>query len=56
MRFFTPCLLERFGSEDDNVAFEAHQEFEAQSREYLRQLNEIAEKLPQRLRALLVQH
>ncbi len=56
MRFFTPDLLERFGSEDDNVAFEAHQEFELRSREYLRQLNEIAEKLPQRLRALIEQH
>ena len=56
MRFFTPDLLERFGSEDDSIATEAHKEFEARSREYLRQLDEIAENLPQRLRALLEHH
>ena len=55
MRFFTPELLERFGSEDDNVALEAQQEFEERSEEYSRQLRELGEKLPQRLRGLLDQ-
>ena len=53
MKFFTPDLLDRFGSEDDDVAFEANRELEARSEGYLRHLHEIAEKLPQRMRELL---
>jgi len=31
IKFFTPDLLNRFGSEDDSIAFDAHQEFERHS-------------------------
>ena len=55
MKFFTPDLLERFGSEDDMIASKAQRELEARSQEYLRQLREIGEKLPQRLRELFEQ-
>jgi hypothetical protein len=55
MRFFTPELLDRFGSEDDSIALEAHHELEARSENYSQQLRQIEEKLPQRLRALLEQ-
>jgi len=55
MKFFTPDLLNGFGSEDGKIALGAHQELESHSAEYLRQLREIEEKLPQRLRALLEQ-
>jgi hypothetical protein len=53
MKFFTPDLLDRFGSESDDVARDANSELEERSEEYLRQLHQIAEKLPQRLRELL---
>jgi hypothetical protein len=55
MMFFTPDLINRFGSEDDHVALAAQQEFEGRSEEYLHQLHEIEEKLPQRFRELLEQ-
>jgi tetratricopeptide (TPR) repeat protein len=55
VKFFTPDLLGRFGSADENIAFEAQQELEALSEEYLRQLREIDQKLPQRFRDLLHQ-
>jgi hypothetical protein len=53
MKFFTPDLLERFGSEGNSVALEANRELEERSEKYLRHLQEIAEKLPPRLRELL---
>ena len=53
MMFFTPHLLERFGSDDDIIASEAQREFEARSGEYLQHLREVRDKLPQRLRELL---
>jgi len=55
MRFFTPDLIERFGSEDDCIASAAQQELEGRSEEYSRQLHEIEVKLPQRFRELLDQ-
>ncbi len=44
MKFFTPDLINRFGSEDDRIAVAAHQEFEERSEEYLRHLHEIEEQ------------
>ena len=38
MMFFTPHLLERFGSHDDIIASEAQRELEARSGEYLQHL------------------
>ncbi|MFI5461400.1 MAG: hypothetical protein ACHRXM_38860 [Isosphaerales bacterium] len=55
MKFFTPDLIDRFGSADDGIAFAAQQEFEGRSEEYLRQLHEIEVKLPERFRELLDQ-
>ena len=55
MKFFTPDLIDRFGSEDDGIALAAQQEFEGRSEEYLRQLREIGEILPERFRELLEQ-
>jgi hypothetical protein len=52
MKFFTPDLLERFGSEDDERALAAHQEFEQRSEEYAQKLLRIELKLPQRVREL----
>ncbi len=53
MRFFTPELLCRFGSDDDQIAVDAQQELERRSDEYSRQLHEMEPKLPERFRELL---
>jgi hypothetical protein len=53
MKFFTPDLLERYGSEDDGIAFAAHEELERRSQDYLLELHAIDPKLPQRFRELL---
>ena len=55
MKFFTPNLINRFGSEDDRIAVAAHQEFEERSEGYSRQLHEIEDRLPQRFGELLNQ-
>jgi hypothetical protein len=55
MRFFTPDLLARFGSEDDQVADVAQEEVDIRTEEYVRALHEIAPKLPPRFRDLLEQ-
>ncbi len=55
MKFFTPDLVDGFGSDDDKISLGAHQELESHSEEYLRHLREIEETLPQRLRELLEQ-
>jgi hypothetical protein len=55
MTFFTLDLLERFGSEDDQVALAAEQELERRSQEYLLKLHQIMPKLPARFRELLEQ-
>ncbi len=41
MRFFTPDLLNRFGSNDENIASEALDELERRSEAYLRHLRDI---------------
>jgi hypothetical protein len=53
MRFFTPDLLDRFGSDEDQIASDAQQELERRSDEYSRHLHEIEPKLPERFRELL---
>jgi hypothetical protein len=55
MRFFTPDLLARFGSEDDQVADVAQEEVDIRTEEYVRAVHEIAPKLPPRFRDLLEQ-
>jgi hypothetical protein len=53
MRFFTPDLLERFGSEDNRIASAAQDEWEERAEEYAGKLREIEAELPQRFRDLL---
>src|SRR5262249_6628669 len=48
MKFFTPDLLERFGSEDDRIALAAQEELEQRSQRYLEHFNAIKGKLPPR--------
>ena len=55
MKFFTPDLITRFGSEDDRVALAAQHEFEGRLRRISGHLDEIEDKLPQRFRQLLEQ-
>jgi hypothetical protein len=55
MNFFTPDLLVRFGSEDDQLAEAAHEEVELRTEAYVRALQEIEPKLPPRLRDLIDQ-
>jgi hypothetical protein len=55
MNIFTPDLLARFGSEDDQLAEAAHEEVELRAEEYARALQEIEPKLPPRFRELLDQ-
>jgi hypothetical protein len=52
MKFFTPDLLERFGSEDDRTALAAQEEPEQRSERYLEHLNAIKGKLPPRFREM----
>jgi hypothetical protein len=56
MKFFTPDLLERYGSADDRVARTAHEELERHTDEYLQKLQEFETRLPRRLRDLLNQY
>jgi hypothetical protein len=53
VKFFTPDLLERFGSQDAEVARAAQEELELRTEEYLRSLEEIGPILPPRFRELL---
>jgi hypothetical protein len=55
MRFLTPDLLDRFGSEDNHIANAAEDEWEIRAEEYARKLCDIEAKLPQRFRELLDQ-
>jgi hypothetical protein len=55
MKFFTPDLLERFGSEDTRVARAAQEELDRRADEYLQTLHRIDVRLPQRFRDLLDQ-
>lgn len=52
MKYFTPDLLKRFGSEDDTIADQAHAEWESASRQYQRHFRSIEKELPQTLRAV----
>jgi hypothetical protein len=52
MKFFTADLLERFGSEDEDIALTAHEELEKRSEQYGRRLHEIWNQLPGRLQEL----
>jgi hypothetical protein len=53
MKFFTPDLIERFGSDDDRIAPAAQTELEQSSEAYSRRLSEVASELPQRFQELL---
>jgi hypothetical protein len=52
MNYFTPDLLERFGSEDDRVALAAHDELEQRSVQYAEHLRAIEARLPPRFREM----
>jgi hypothetical protein len=52
MKFFTPDLLERFGSEDDRIALAAQEVLEQRSQQYLEHLGAIKAKLPPRFREM----
>jgi hypothetical protein len=52
MKFFTPDLLGRFGSEDDTIALAAQQELENRSEQYTEYLKHIRDKLSERFREL----
>lgn len=53
MKFFTPELLTRFGSDDPAIAEAAEAELEVQADEYLQALGKIEQELPPRFRDLL---
>lgn len=53
MKFFTPDLLLRFGSEDEATANVAQDEWEIQSRKYGERLDEIRSRLPRGAKSLL---
>jgi hypothetical protein len=52
MKYFTPDLLGRFGSEDDAIALGAQEELENRSAQYTEYLKHIRDKLPERFREL----
>jgi hypothetical protein len=52
MKYFTPDLIERFGSEDDAVALAAQEELEQRSEAYAQALRGIEPQLPPRLREM----
>jgi len=53
MRYFTPDLLERYGSLDDMVANAAHDEWEAATQKYQKHFVTIQRQLPRKLRGIL---
>jgi hypothetical protein len=53
MKFYTPDLLDQFGSEDDDVALVAQEELEQRAEAYVTYLGEIEGRLPQRFRDLI---
>ena len=55
MKLFTPDLLVRFGSDDNQIASAAQDEWEERAEEYARYLSDIEAKLPKRFRELLDQ-
>jgi hypothetical protein len=52
MKFFTPDLIERFGSPDDRIALAAQEELEQRAVEYMRRFQQIEKSLPPRFREL----
>jgi hypothetical protein len=52
MKYFTPDLLGRFGSENDTIALAAQEELEKRSEQYTEYLKRIRDKLPERFREL----
>jgi hypothetical protein len=52
MKYFTPELLARYGSPDDQVADAANAEWEAVTERYQKHLRAIEQRLPRKLRAL----
>jgi hypothetical protein len=55
MKFYTPEFVERFRSEDEDIALAAHDELERCADAYSQHLDEIEGKLPQRFQDLLNQ-
>jgi hypothetical protein len=53
VKFFTPDLLIRFGSEDDAIANAAQEEWERQNDRYLKRLAEIRSALPRSARSFI---
>jgi hypothetical protein len=53
MKYFTPDLLLRFGSEDDATADAAHLEWERKSRQYQERLDDLRSQLPRTAKSLL---
>lgn len=53
MNYFTPSLLLRFGSTDDDVADAAQDEWEKANQKYLKHLEAIRPRLPRGARSLL---
>jgi hypothetical protein len=53
MNYFTPELLKRFNSRDDDIADTAHKESEQAIRAYKEHFDKIREKLPEDVRRLL---
>jgi hypothetical protein len=53
MKYFTPELLERFGSADDKIADAAQGEWEAATERYADDLRAMKKHMPRRLRELL---
>ena len=52
MKFFTPDLISRFGSDDADTALAAQGELERRANEYLQSVGEVERKLPERFREL----
>src|SRR4051812_8876410 len=50
MKYFTPDLLRRYGSDDDKVASQAQDEYETVAEKYLEHLKAIEPSLPPRFR------
>jgi len=53
MKYFTPDLMLRYGSQDDDIADAANEEWEHRQEVYLGRLKELGSKLPRSLRSLL---
>lgn len=52
MKYFTPDLLDRYGSQDDDIADQAENEWELATKEYLAYFEEIKDKFPKDFKRL----